>query len=322
MKKTFLCGVAVLLAAVFSGMGGRAESSCHVENPAALLARAAQEGGVRVLVGVQASFVPEGRLAPSQVLLQRGGIAVAQDQVLSRLATLEAQNSAIRFQTIPYFAIRVHRDALERLLKDPEVRSVQEDRLAKADLQDSVPLIHAPEAWAAGYSGSGWNVAILDTGVDKAHPFLAGKVISEACYSTTDAGEGCQSVCPGGVGASTSPDSALPPVGGGYGTEFYHGTHVAGIAAGKSGDMGGVAREGGIIAVQVFSWFPAKAPGEQARTWESDQILGLERIYALRDTYSIAAVNMSLGGGATPLPATMTPARPSSTTCAPQGSPR
>lgn len=98
MKKTFLCGVVVLLAAVFSGMGGRAESSCHVENPAALLARAAQKGR-RVLVGVQASLFPKDAWLPSQVLLQRGGIAVAQDQVLSRLATLEAQNSAIRFQT-------------------------------------------------------------------------------------------------------------------------------------------------------------------------------------------------------------------------------
>lgn len=47
---------------------------------------------------------------------------------------------------------------------------MQEDRLAKADLQDSVPLIHAPEAWAAGYSGSGWNVAILDTGGPRPTP--------------------------------------------------------------------------------------------------------------------------------------------------------
>lgn len=69
-----------------------------------------------------------------------------------------------------------------------------------------------------------------------------------------------------------------------------------------------------------LSYF-AKAPGEQARTWESDQILGLERIYAPRDTYSIAAVNMSLGGGATP-PRDNDPARPSSTTCALRASPR
>jgi subtilisin family serine protease len=32
-------------------------------------------------------------------------------------------------------------------------------------------------------------------------------------------------------------------------------------------------------------------------TYTSDQILGLEQVYALRNTYNIAAVNMSLGGG-------------------------
>ncbi len=33
-------------------------------------------------------------------------------------------------------------------------------------------------------------------------------------------------------------------------------------------------------------------------TWTSDEISGLERVYALRNTYDIAAVNMSIGGGA------------------------
>jgi subtilisin family serine protease len=32
-------------------------------------------------------------------------------------------------------------------------------------------------------------------------------------------------------------------------------------------------------------------------SYTSDQVRGLERVYALRDTYQIAAVNMSLGGG-------------------------
>jgi hypothetical protein len=32
-------------------------------------------------------------------------------------------------------------------------------------------------------------------------------------------------------------------------------------------------------------------------SFTSDQILGLERVFALRSTFNIAAVNMSLGGG-------------------------
>ena len=292
----------VLFVGVLAWAGG-AEASCRMENPAALLAKAAQEGSVRVLVGVTTPFVPEGHLGASQALLQRGGIATAQERVLSRLEIFQEGPSVTRFQTIPYFAVRVGRKALEQLMKDPEVCAVQEDRLARADLAQSVPLIHAPEAWEVGYTGNGWTVAVLDTGVDKTHPFLAGKVVSEACYSTSDdallASQDCTSVCPGGAASSTAPGSALPPLGGAYGTKFHHGTHVAGIAAGKSGDEGGVAREAQILAVQVFSWFPnADGPGVgAAQTWASDQILGLERIYDLRNTYPIAAVNMSLGGG-------------------------
>jgi len=67
--------------------------------------------------------------------------------------------------------------------------------------------------------------------------------------------------------------------------------------AGHDDSSSGVARDGNIIAVQVFSYFPNENPGDRALTWDSDQIRGMERIYALRNTYNIAAVNMSLGGG-------------------------
>ena len=51
------------------------------------------------------------------------------------------------------------------------------DELSAPTLAESVPLIGGPAAWAAGYTGAGWTVAVLDTGIDKTHPFLAGKVI-------------------------------------------------------------------------------------------------------------------------------------------------
>ena len=84
--------------------------------------------------------------------------------------------------------------ALEALASDPEVVSIEEDKLLKPMLEESVSLIGAPRAWSQGFSGSGQTIAILDTGVDRDHPFLRGKVVSEACYSGSGRGE---SLCPG-----------------------------------------------------------------------------------------------------------------------------
>jgi subtilisin family serine protease len=178
---------------------------------------------------------------------------------------------------------------------------IQEDKLSAPVLDKSVPRINADDVHLKGYTGAGYAVAVLDTGVMSGHSFLAGRVISEACYSTTDSYYGSKTLCPNGeqsqigtgagVNCSTSISSGCS-----------HGTHVAGIAAGKNGVPGnGVAPGANIIAIQVFSKFTdlylCDGDASCVLSWSSDQILGLERVYALRGTYKIAAVNLSLGGG-------------------------
>ena len=107
---------------------------------------------------------------------------------------------------------------------------VWDDAILHSTLADSVPLIGGDQAWAAGYDGTGQTVAVLDTGVDSTHPFLAGKVTDEACSSSTVTGTSV-TFCPNGLEEQFGPGSARPcPIDG-----CLHGTHVAGIAAGNDG---------------------------------------------------------------------------------------
>jgi subtilisin family serine protease len=232
-------------------------------------------------------------------------IASAQDTVATRVEEY-ALSPIKRFVYSPLLALETDAAGLHALMADPDVVSVQEDVADRPQLYDSIPLINADDAWALGYQGSGKVVAVLDTGVNKIHPFLdAGKVGSEACYSTTS-GSRSTSLCPGGASSSTAPGSGLDcslTISG-----CGHGTHVAGIAAGfsgatNSGTIHGVGRLANVLAIQVFSRFDSfgdcfPSPAPCALAYVSDQIAALERVYALRNIFDIAAVNMSLGGGA------------------------
>lgn len=103
------------------------------------------------------------------------------------------------------------------------------DGRRKLSLDHSVPQIGAPTAWAAGYTGRGVKVAVLDSGVDATHPDFAGRLQS-ANFVPDEPGDG------------TADDNG-------------HGTHVASIVAGSGaaadGKYRGVAPEAGILSGKV-----------------------------------------------------------------------
>ncbi|WP_329256373.1 S8 family serine peptidase [Streptomyces sp. NBC_01478] len=134
------------------------------------------------------------------------------------------------------------------------------DGVRKASLDKSVPQIGAPTAWAAGYTGKGVKIAVLDTGVDADHPDLKTQVIESKNFSTaTDADD-----------------------------HFGHGTHVASIAAGtgakSNGKYKGVAPDAKILNGKVLD--------DNGSGDDSGILAGME--WAAAEGASV--VNLSLGG--------------------------
>jgi subtilisin family serine protease len=310
-----LLSCALLLGpAVTDGFGQTAISdtpAARVTSPggyAALQSKAEKQGKVRTLVRVRAASAASSVLSQAQELELRANISNAQSAVIAGLAAAGQETvTTHKYEYVPYLAMTVDRAALAALAASSNVVSIEEDIPVPA-IADSwnMTLIGATALHTADVDGTGVTVAVLDTGVEKTHPYLLGAVVSEACYSTNDTANSSASVCPGGVKSSTAKGSAMPYAGSCPTGSCDHGTHVAGIIAGREeveGSPGaGVAPGANIIAIQIFSRFDDAATcGGSAScvlSWTSDQIKGLERVYALRKAYKIASVNMSLGGGA------------------------
>ncbi|MDT7726124.1 MAG: hypothetical protein QOI21_2700 [Actinomycetota bacterium] len=134
------------------------------------------------------------------------------------------------------------------------------DGQVRASLDRSTKQIGAPEAWAAGYTGEGVKVAVLDTGIDQTHPDLAGQEILEKNFSV-------------------SADNV---------DRYGHGTHVAATIASTGAKADGKFR-GVAPGVRLLD---GKVLGDGGGGAESGVILGMQ--WAVEQGARI--ISMSLGG--------------------------
>lgn len=216
----------------------------------------------------------------------------------------------------PVAAMFLSAGEIEALAADPAVVGIVEDGVSAPYLDTSIDTIGARTLQSSGMTGAGVSVAILDSGVDLQHPMFDGRIVGSACFSSSNPAAGAVGMCPNGQAVdTTSPDagdnceeSADDPVNGAHGC--FHGTHVAGIAAGGDFEnpdvpgqiLRGVAPGAGIVAVQVFyrlenAQVCAPGPAPCIRTADSDQVAALEWLYDNRADLNLASINMSLGGG-------------------------
>ena len=169
-----------------------------------------------------------------------------------------------------------------------------------------------------GMTGKGQYIGIIDTGVDFNQPELKNVNAVEACFSDVNKEYGIQSysVCPNGkttqigVGASKPCDDTLA-------TGCSHGTHVAGILAGRrtSRNHPGIAPEAKLVSVNVFHIIENEAkcnPQNAAKTKKETTriskciytsnlayLKGINFVIEQNKTLPIAALNMSLGSNET-----------------------
>lgn len=168
------------------------------------------------------------------------------------------------------FSASLDPSAIPLVERDQDVVGVYPVRIAYPSTESVDPLTHTdfgpssghqPEIGISGVDGRGVTIALLDTGVDPAVPYLRGRVLDGIDVVGGDSGA---------LAASEPGDPSQVE---------RHGTQMAGLLVGAGGPSGlsGVATGAAVLPIRVAGWQP-DALGHSAIYARSDQIIaGLDR---------------------------------------------
>jgi serine protease AprX len=250
--------------------------------PASLLGLAPTVSMDPVLTSLLNLSAPTDRL---EVLVTYDETVTNSTSVASALTSLGA--GIIKFKNLPVVFALATPAQIAGITTRPGIRSVYANKQLSYLLAESTKSIRADAAWAAGYTGKGVGVAILDSGVDGLYnPGLAypTKTVHNVKYAvamkdlvTFDASE----PAPGGeLFLANVPTSE---------TSMGHGTHVAGIVAGdgsgsSNGYYRGVAPDANIIGI-----------GAGDALFVFWTLAGIDYLLDIREQYNIQVLNNSWG---------------------------
>ncbi len=197
----------------------------------------------------------------------------------SHYATMQGRGGRLqsKLHMIKAAAFTIPVSALPLLEADPEVASVTIDHPMNLmdDLTDGA--IGASAAWNSGFTGAGVGVAVIDSGIN-----------DNVADLWNDAGTASRVVYHQDFTGTPTTNF----FGGKY--DLYgHGTHVAGIIAGNGalsgGQYAGVAPDANLIDLRALD---ANGAGS-----DSTVIAAIQQAIALKNTYNIKVINLSLGRG-------------------------
>lgn len=279
MRSTALLSVLSGLLLAASARGATSVSPADAPNATPSLLRALNRGAetVQVVVGVK-----DGTPSARKLLAQpdpegepgRRGIRVAAQKRLAEEMT--PRQLAVRhyYPSFSMLAGTATRDAAIALANHPGVAWVELDRKARplqATPQSSQILIRSDQTNAAGFTGAGQTVAVIDTGVDYTVPSLGGGSFPNAKV----------------IGGTDIADKDADPM-----DCEGHGTEVSGVIAGPNG----VAPDAKIVAIKTFPSKDATNATCQDTAAFSDIFSGIDYAITNKAAFGITVINISLGG--------------------------
>ncbi len=289
--------------------------------PIAVLETAALQGSDTVSISLRGGdyFSPKtGYMTDTALKVQERANRRIFDEILANanISPMEAANEVE--VSLGSLTLSLTHNELMRLYenRDDRILSINYNVPVRLALGTSTTQMNMSSVWSSGYRGAGQSIVIMDSGVRKTHSYFEDattpftKVLNEGCYATdiTHLGVTYSSPCPSKNFTGDSPVN-FPGAGEPYGNattcatiigDCAHGTHVAGIAAGRTlppyALVQGVAPESKLVSIQVGSY--SDSPPEML-------IFSMDIIAALNVTYSATVagtsnpftLNMSLGGG-------------------------
>ncbi len=171
--------------------------------------------------------------------------------------------------TVPVSALREMAGAAEVAFISPDHKLKAADDLTNA-------AVGADTAYQSGYDGTGFTVAVIDSGIND----------TNADFSTVN-GSGSRVLYHQDFTGTSIKDANGNTVYDTYG----HGTHVAGILGGNgklsNGQYRGVAPNVNLVDLRVLD--------QNGGGSDSNVIAGIQRAVALKSTYNIRVINLSVG---------------------------
>ncbi len=176
---------------------------------------------------------------------------------------------------------------IKKIADDSCVKKIYPNTEIKISLQEAAPHIKASDLWQLPdpngnpITGQGITIAIIDTGIDYAHPMFG------ACTQSQFLNRQCPKV----IGGWDFVNNDADPM-----DDNFHGTHVAGIAAGNSSVLKGAAPDATLVAYKVLNNYGSG--------YESDIISAIERAADPNEdgdfSDHVSVASASLGGSGTP----------------------